>query len=412
MNRLLLSIAAVAAIIVGAGSRSPAQAPPSPTPVCSGLIVTDQRGWTGCIQMNLQVASPAPTWTPLPPTPTPIVTAIPTSKPTLVPTPPPTPVPTPSGVALHMLDDTGCQDFAPNDQFNQTLVNAPVDPNSAAYIANAARFAPGGMTIAGAGSGYSWYYAVIPANQPAVTVNGSPHAINEDNTGYPANTMPVPASGAAMSQLGGDNNLLLVQLPGVNGNPYCTDWEASATSPGPPWRAYSGGGLSMGGNTTGYICLGEQSSCGMVMASDLTTWEATHGATNPIRHVIHMESPNGFTCDSAPSGVACIPVGGRLRLHANYQCPSDPNANAVCVAQKTYGIDVGDNGGGWKVYVNTQCVFNGSSCTPQSVVPGPVLTLFSNERVTDFDVVRPSYHCVGQQCGYTGAGKSFGSYPP
>jgi hypothetical protein len=326
---------------------------------------------------NAPTASPTPAPTPTPtPKSTPAPTPTPKSTPAPTPTPPhptPTPVPTPTAEpnapGVHMLDDTGCQDFPSNSILNTSLANAPVDANSAAQISQAARYATGGLGITGSGPNGIYQYAVVPMGQPLVSVSQkvSYHTI----PGF-----PIPSYGASLPQTG-DAVMSLVEKTNAPAN--CTGWEGYSFSPS--WSAYSGDTFSFGAQMKQKTCDGVASFCGMDLGGNLTTWETNHGATNPILHTIHAESPSGMTCDVG--GGSCI-SSQRIRLHANYPMPSDPNAKAVLQALKTYGATVDDNGCCWELRVMNN--YN----EPESV-PSTVRGALSTLRVTDFDAVDPPY---------------------
>jgi hypothetical protein len=302
----------------------------------------------------------------------PVVTPSP-AKTTLVQTLSPTNSPTPSAPSpvapsgVHMLDDTGCQAFPSADVFNAPITAAPVDPKSATYIEQAMSHGSGGMGING-----PYHYAIVPTGAPMVTVHPtvSYHA-------FPY-AWPIPANGSALANTG-DASMILVQQT----SPFCTVYDGfSFQDNGGSWSGYSGARVSMGANMVRETCDGVEGLCSEHIEADLTYYEATHGATRAILHVLHGETPSNIGCD--PNNFTnCIPIGARLRLHGSYPMPSDANAAAVIQALKTYGFNNADNGCCWNI--------SGLNTLQQpNTYPAPVMAAIGGLRWADFDVVAAS----------------------
>jgi hypothetical protein len=82
-----------------------------------------------------------------------------------------------------------------------------------------------------------------------------------------------------------------------------------------------------------------------------------------------------------------------IRLKSTVACPSDPNANAVCVALKTYGETVDDNGCCWNLYTEKEVRSldgRGADLSIPSAVSNWVGTLV----ITDYDVIDPVWSGV------------------
>lgn len=270
--------------------------------------------------------------------------------PNLVSPPPLVTVPGISGV--HMLDQTGCQDFSPGSYFNRQVTNVPPAQNSAQLIATAMSEWRGGIGVAG-----PYLYAVVPASQPMTPISGSAHSIPP---------FPLPANAASLVNTG-DRNMLLVQKTSP-----CTAWEGYSFSPG--WSGYSGGSVSMGDDVGDYICTGVANQCGEQTAANLTYYEASAGI--PILHAIHMEIPSPPNCDGY-SGGSCFSIRGRLRLRADFQIPSDKSAAYLVQALQLFGGTTDDNGQSWNVY--------GMRTVDQpNSFPQPVQDVLASMRFSDF----------------------------
>ena len=309
----------------------------------------------------------------------------------------------------HMLDNTGCQDMANNSKFNISNASAPIDPNSATYIANAAAV---GVTSPGLSPTY--LYAVVPSGQTLVPVGQGGRSTHPSS-------FPIPSYGNDLISPDADHLMELVELTNP---PNCNIWEGDAFNysgsfPTWNWTGYSGQGPipstgpflnypKLGDANGNQPCAGVSGDCPGVLGYTTTTWELNHGATHPILHVIHGESPSGMTCDAAPSTGTypgynannCIHVTsltvanfGIIRLHASYTCPSDANAAALCVALKTYGMSVDDNGCCWNVYSISESNADGRG--QQLDIPSSVDSLVNGLRITDFDVIDPSWQGPG-----------------
>jgi hypothetical protein len=334
-------------------------------------------------------------------TPTPTPTATPTATPTSTPTPTPTPTSTP--LAMHMLDNTGCEDYAPNTQFNIDNSNAPVDPNSAAMIAQSVT-AVKNSPANGYDNDGTYSYGVVPTSQPLISVGG-----NGRGGGSHPGTFPIPSWGTTLLH-GGDNPMELVEKtgPGVK----CSFWGGYqfALSNG-KWIGYSGGGPSdssgqmvnypeyPGANAT-QPCNGVSGNCDMTLGTALTDYEADNGSpTNPILHVIHLETPSQMTCDLGSNN--CVKSGhgagnfGIIRLKripetGAYTCPTDVHAAALCLALQRFGGTVDDNGCCFGINTITEDPADGSN-TNQSLT-GPVDTFIKT--ITTWQVLQSSWEVI------------------
>jgi hypothetical protein len=356
-----------------------------PSPAPSEMIPHDSVSFVGGggVVAADPPAAVEPIATPIPQTPSPPVvdtptqppadpTAYPTSAPVVTPSPSPRSpspiaVPAVSSGGVHMLDATGCQAFPSSDVFNRPVTEAAVVANSTGYIDQAMSHGSGGMGING-----PYHYAIVPTDAATVTIRPQ---VSYHSFPY---AWPIPSNGSTLASTG-DASMILVQQT----SPSCTVYDGfSFQDNGGSWSGYSGARVSMGENMVRETCDGVEGLCSEHIEADLTYYEATHGAVQPILHALHGETPSNIGCD--PSSFSnCIPVGARLRLHANYPLPSDPNARAVIVDLQTYGFNNADNGCCWNI--------SGLNTLQQpNSYPAPVMAAIGGLRWSDFDVVAAS----------------------
>jgi hypothetical protein len=254
----------------------------------------------------------------------------------------------------------GCPMFPPSYAYNQDISQAPLDPNSATYIANLASRA-GAIVAEYPGIEY---VNVVPASQPDVPIGTSDEFGFDttdtfyDHSGNAASgaTAPVPAN--AVYENSGtpneDHHLIVVQqgtcrlfeFYSWNPSSAISGWSAMVT-----WNLTKDEQLPDGyGSTT---AAGTPLLPGVIWHSEL--------AAGAIHHAVDIVIPGAalaqyeYVKPAARSGGACgsnypadgFPYGGRLRLKASFDASgfTGTEARIVIQALKTYGMIVTDDSG-------------------------------------------------------------------
>jgi hypothetical protein len=81
------------------------------------------------------------------------------------------------------------------------------------------------------------------------------------------------------------------------------------------------------------------------------------------------------------TGPSQLLYGSHLRLHASYACPLTPQAEAICVALKTYGMYLADTGSGQNALYGIEAQSGSSNWNAAD------LGALGNIHITDFDVL-------------------------
>ena len=169
-------------------------------------------------------------------------TPVPTRAPTAAP-PPATSTPRPASTAHpvtlrggHGPTLGGCAVFPANNAWNQDISAAPIDPNSAAYVARIDSFRQFLHPDFGSDPSCGIPYVVVPGTQPLVPITFTAYGSESDPGPY-----PVPLS--APVEAGSDAHVLVVD----SGN--CHLYELyGASQRGSGWDAASGAVFNLGSN--------------------------------------------------------------------------------------------------------------------------------------------------------------------
>jgi hypothetical protein len=234
--------------------------------------------------------------------------------------------------------------------WNQDVSQAPLDPNSAAYIDYIN--AHGGDFLHpdfGSPREYGFPYAVVGKKQKRTKVNFTAYGDESDHGAY---RVPFKALVEGGQNSDGDRHVLAVDRA------RCKLYELyrafAKKSPKPHWNADSGviwdlrsAGLRPEGFTSADaaglpifpgLARFDEASAGHIDHAFRVTVDSTQDAwVHPASH-----------CAGDTSNPSAPPMGLRLRLSAGYDISGITGpAHAIAVALKQYGFIVADNGSNW-----------------------------------------------------------------
>jgi hypothetical protein len=249
----------------------------------------------------------------------------------------------------------------PDNWWNTDVSNAPVDPNSAAFI-NFIGATRGMHPDFGGDSGdpsspiYGMPYITVGASQPLLPVAFDYD--DESDAGAPGRPPGYPIPEEAKTQqkwiegglAGGDpnadgdrhmlivdrDNRLLYEL-------YALQWTGSQ------WTAGSGAAWALDSNARRPEGWTSADAAGLAILPGLVRYDEVFG-TEPIRHAFRLtlRRTNGYVYPAshrAGSTAGALPMGARLRLKASKDISGFPEPlRRIFQAMKTYGLIVADNG--------------------------------------------------------------------
>ena len=266
--------------------------------------------------------------------------------------------------------------FPADNWWNTDIASAPVDTNSASYIAfinNGAtrRLHPdfGGEVSPGSVDIYGMPYVVVDGTQPKVAVSfdywDESDGVNPSN-GQGTPFYPLPAQAATQNHWveGGapanvdqrsdsDRHLLIVDCTNRNlYELYNVYYNASQGK----WYAGSGAFFDMKTNGRRPDGWTSADAAGLAIFPGLVRYdEAWNAAITDIGHAfrVTVRSTNGYVYPAshrAGSTAGALPMGARLRLKTSVNGAdpalrtSNPNAQKIFRAMQKYGLIVADNG--------------------------------------------------------------------
>jgi hypothetical protein len=260
--------------------------------------------------------------------------------------------------------------FPPDNWWNADVTSAPVDPNSAAFIAwiGATKgMHPDFGGDAGATAIYGMPYIVVPGTQALEPVAFD--YAGESDTGAPGRPAgyPIPVqaktqphwieggypgncdSSYAASPCRGDKHMLIVDA----GHRFLFEtWNTRCLPAGSAsctWRAGSGAVFSLDSNARRPEGWTSADAAGLAILPGLVRYDEA-AATGPIQHAfrVTLRGSNGYVYPAshvAGSNPSAPPFGARLRLKAGKDLSTfPPIARKIFEAMKTYGLIFADNG--------------------------------------------------------------------
>jgi hypothetical protein len=285
--------------------------------------------------------------------------------------------------------------FPPTNWWNSDISAAPVDPNSASYIADVG--AGRGMhPDFGGDSGdasapiYGMPYVVVSAAQPLVPVTFDYD--DESDAGAPGRPPGYPIPEEAKTQqawiegglaggdpnAGGDRHMLLVDRDDrILYELYALQWNGSE------WSAGSGATFPLDSNTRRPEGWTSADAAGLAILPGLVRYDEAYGNA-PIRHAfrVTVRHTNGYVFPAshrAGSTAGALPMGARLRLKASKDISGFPAPlQRIFQAMKTYGLIVADNGSDLYVSGTYDMRWNNDVLNPA----------FATIKGSDFEVVK------------------------
>ncbi|MBV8301275.1 MAG: hypothetical protein JOY68_05080 [Candidatus Dormibacteraeota bacterium] len=275
-----------------------------------------------------------------------------------------TPPPDPLSVLAGGPDIGGCQVFPADNPWNQDISSAPVDPNSATYIARIDSFRQFLHPDFGSNPSYGIPYVVVPGSQPMVPITFDAYGDESDPGPY-----PVPLN--APVEAGSDHHVLVLD----SGN--CTLYEMyAATQQGVGWTCASGAVFHLDSNALRPDGWTSADAAGLPILPGLVTYDEV--ASGVISHALRFtvdQTQNGFihpaTHEAGVADASDPPMGMRLRLKASFDLsPFHGEALVILTALKRYGMFVADNGSSWFISGSTDSRWDDNDLDQLKSVPG------------------------------------------
>ena len=307
--------------------------------------------------------------------------------------------------------------FPADHWWNLDILNAPVDANSAAYIAyidngGTRKLHPdfGGEASPGSVAIYGMPYAVVDSSQLKLAVNfqywdesdGVDLATGLGKPFYPiplqAITQPHWVEGGAPGNVdqrsSGDRHLLMVDC---SNNHLYELYNVAYSSAQGRWLAGSGAFFDMNSNARRPLGWTSADAAGLAIFPGLVRYdEAYNTAVAEIGHALRVtvRATNGFVWPAshrAGTTTGALPMGARLRLKASVngvdpsQRSSDANVQKIFRAMQRHGLIVADNGSDMYISGTFDTRWNNDVLNPA----------FAKLTASDFEVVQLGWNPVG-----------------
>jgi hypothetical protein len=240
----------------------------------------------------------------------------------------------------------GCPVFPASNSLNRDISHAPVDPNSAAYIAS---IGLGGHLHPdfGTNSGYGIPYTIVGPHQPKVGIDFTEFGKESEPGPYPI-PPGAPVEGAGEE---GDRHVLVLQRGS------CKLYELyGAKRHGSGWEAGSGAVFNLRSNALRPEGWTSADAAGLPIMPLLVRYPEVRAGR--IDHALRMtveQSQGGYIHPathfaSSSSDPSLPPMGLRLRLKASYSLRGFSGESLIVLrALKRYGLIVADNGSSWYI---------------------------------------------------------------
>ena len=247
----------------------------------------------------------------------------------------------------------GCPLFPADNYWNTPVINAPVHPQSASYIAaigaNTGLHPDFGTVWNGAPNGIP--FTVVPAEQATTNMSAGDFLYwDESDLGaYPIPANP-PIEGGADGD--GDRHILIVR----QGECRLYELFDAHPKPGGGWTAGSGAIFDLNSNTLRPDTWTSADAAGFAILPGLIRLEEV--LTGNIEHAIRFTASQvymGYTwparhSDGRASSSANPPMGQRFRLKAGYDISGyTPRIQVILRAFKRYGLVLADTGSDWYI---------------------------------------------------------------
>ena len=240
--------------------------------------------------------------------------------------------------------------FPPDNPWNVHIDDAPVDPDSDALIASIGLDTPLHADFGADWNGgpFGIPYAVVPGDQPRVPVTFE-YAAESDPGPYPI-PPDVPIEGGADAE--GDRHVIVIDRDARR------LYELFAAHPdGDGWRAGSGAVFDLTSNALRPEGWTSADAAGLPILPGLARYDEAASADG-IRHALRFTARRTRRAYVSPAthfaststDPALPPMGMRVRLKAAVDLSGfPPQARAVLIALRTYGMLLADNGSDWYI---------------------------------------------------------------
>jgi hypothetical protein len=261
-----------------------------------------------------------------------------------------------------------CKVFPANNPLNEEIASAPVNPNSANYVASI------GLTAHlhpdfGTNLTYGIPYTVVGAEQPKVPIKFTEFGEESDPGPY-----PVPANAPVEGKgRGGDRHVLVAQ----EGTCMLYELYHARKRGRHGWRAGSGAVFNLSSNALRPEGWTSADAAGLPIFPLLVRYPDV--ASGHIEHALRVTVPStqrGYIHPathfaSSSSDPNLPPMGLRLRLKASYPLAGfHGEALVVLEALKRFGLIVADNGSPWFITGAPDPRWNDEDLNELKRVPG------------------------------------------
>ncbi len=243
-------------------------------------------------------------------------------------------------------DEFGCPILPAEDPLNQEIANAPVSPDSAAYVASIGLSAHLHPDF-GTEPSYGIPYTVVGPDQPKVPVKFTKYRAESNPGPYPV-PADAPIEGGGKNGHG-DKHVLVVQ----EGSCMLYEmYKAHRAKSG--WSAYNGAVFNLRSDALRPEGWTSADAAGLPIFPLLARYpEVASGQIDHALRVTVPETQDGYIHPathfaSSSSNPNLPPMGLRLRLKAGYSLAGFSGESLVILeALKRYGLIVADNGSPW-----------------------------------------------------------------
>ena len=257
--------------------------------------------------------------------------------------------------------------------WNQNISSAPLDPNSAGYIAYIN--AHGGDFLHpdfGSPRQYGFPYAVVGARQKRTKVHFTAYGDESDHGQY---RVPLKSLVEGGQSSDGDRHVLTVDTA------RCQLYELGRAfarkRPKPHWNADVGVIWNLRSAALRPEGFTSADAAGLPIFAGLVRYD--EAAAGQINHAIRMTVDStqdawvhpGSHCAGDTSNPSAPPMGLRLRLSASYDISGITGpARAVAVALKQYGAFIADNGSNWYISGTSDARWPNENLDQLKSIPG------------------------------------------
>lgn len=285
--------------------------------------------------------------------------------------------------------------FPPDNWWNVDVSAAPLDPNSASFIAWIGAAKGLHPDLGGDSSPYPQIYGmpyiVVPGSEPLEPVAFD--YAGESDPGAPGRPAGYPIPVEAISQpkwieggypgnatVGGDKHMLIVD---TDNRVLFETWNTRFNTATQSWEAGSGAVFPLDSNQRRPDTWTSADAAGLAILPGLIRYDEVYG-TGPIEHAFRftVRATNGYVYPAshrAGSTAGAPPMGTRLRLKASKNISGfSADVQMIFQAMKTYGLIVADNGTDMYVQGTYDTRWNN----------GVLNTAFASLHTSDFEVVQ------------------------